>query len=206
LGQYCDTRPGETLGSCQEPVAECVGKTPGALLCQQNDVYACGVDALTTEFVGDCPELCDAGQCAPIGACPTGTNWIKCSQDCPEHGYDEDECGESDDPYPRADLSAANAVRTPAAADMNQCANQRRRMPIRDGSPTRIDLRLRVQPPWSLVLGANSDGCAAPLGITCAVMEASGTNLVTVFTDDQSAPPANMVVEHLPAGSDEACP
>ncbi len=45
--QICDTRPGPTAGSCQDPAPGCVGKTPGASFCEGATRKTCGPDLIT---------------------------------------------------------------------------------------------------------------------------------------------------------------
>jgi len=72
--QVCDTRPGTTAGSCQDPLGVCVGKTPGASFCDGAVRQTCGPDLLTlishpcvdaehcaTGVGPDCAKVCTAG-------------------------------------------------------------------------------------------------------------------------------------------------
>jgi formylglycine-generating enzyme len=67
--QRCDTRPGATLGTCQDPVPLCVGQAPGAHLCDGSRQTECGPDLVSVTSV-DCPFVCSAGNCA--GECKPG--------------------------------------------------------------------------------------------------------------------------------------
>jgi hypothetical protein len=64
--QLCDTTPGTNQGSCQEPVAACIGKKPGEKTCDGNNVIECGPDLLTSTQT-KCPATCENGACA--GSC-----------------------------------------------------------------------------------------------------------------------------------------
>ncbi len=60
----CDTTPGPSAGSCQQPAAECAGTVPGAAFCQGGDRKVCGPD-LTTVLSDPCPDqtVCTNGEC-----------------------------------------------------------------------------------------------------------------------------------------------
>jgi formylglycine-generating enzyme len=67
--QLCDTTAGPNQGTCQDPVALCLGHQPGDKLCDGNTAIECGEDLLTSvETV--CQFACVAGVCA--GACKEG--------------------------------------------------------------------------------------------------------------------------------------
>jgi len=68
--QICDTRPGPTAGSCQDPDPKCVGKKPGESFCDGAVRRTCGPDLLssTTET---CPS---AEHCAQS----SGPHCAKC--------------------------------------------------------------------------------------------------------------------------------
>jgi hypothetical protein len=207
VGQYCDTRPGETLGSCQEPVAECVGKEPGETVCRNASVLVCGVDTLTTELVADCPEVCSGGQCSGFDPCPAGTDWINCSQDCTGKAY---ECVESmwHTPLYDGDLSNVYVIRTPAAADLLACdTGGPWAFFVRDSGSTRTeDLRFTVRAPWALYEGAWLLSCEERSGSSCRMLAAGADGPVAIMAEDENAPPTNVLVEHLPADSGEGCP
>ena len=67
--QLCDTRVGPDQGSCQDPIADCIGKKPGDKLCQGRKLLQCGPDLLTVTQ-SDCEFACTAGVCS--GACVPG--------------------------------------------------------------------------------------------------------------------------------------
>ena len=65
-GQFCDTRAGETAGSCLSVVAECGGKNPGDKVCSEQTVETCGPDLVTATAVqvcGDLTPVCQGGVC-----------------------------------------------------------------------------------------------------------------------------------------------
>ena len=66
----CDSRPGATQGTCQEPVAQCIGQAPGASVCDGTTLIECGPDLVTSEQV-QCDAVCVDGACA--GACEPGS-------------------------------------------------------------------------------------------------------------------------------------
>ena len=78
--QLCDSRPGPTQGSCQDPVPECIGQTPLAKVCDGSVLIACGPDLLTATRT-ECEQACVNGACA--GACQPGIR--ACSGATPQH-------------------------------------------------------------------------------------------------------------------------
>ncbi|MBN1608763.1 MAG: hypothetical protein JW940_19200 [Polyangiaceae bacterium] len=215
VGQYCDTRPGATLGSCQEPVAECVGKEPGETFCQNEDLYACGPDTITAYVAEDCV-FCIDGQCADREECPSGTNWVNCSKDCADAEYactlDEgfatsgQDCPILDAPSAQWELSLPDFIRTPAAADACQCGDGTRIFTI-SYSPARLPpLRLTVRPPWTIKGYGFVEACSTPAGGQCLIADKPGGYGVVVSTEDASAPPTNMKIEALSGTGEETCP
>jgi len=68
--QICDTRPGPTAGSCQDPDPKCVGKKPGESFCDGAVRRTCGPDLLSSTT-----ETCaSAEHCAQS----TGPHCAKC--------------------------------------------------------------------------------------------------------------------------------
>jgi hypothetical protein len=74
----CDTRPGPTQGSCQEPVPVCIGKNPGDTFCDGGDAVECGPDLVTSTST-TCPYVCVDGGC--VGECLPGAT--DCAQSTP---------------------------------------------------------------------------------------------------------------------------
>lgn len=65
----CDTTSGPNQGSCQEPVALCIGKTPGDKLCDGDKLIECGPDLVTSSET-ECSFACIDGSCS--GTCKEG--------------------------------------------------------------------------------------------------------------------------------------
>jgi sulfatase modifying factor 1 len=90
-GQYCDTRPGGTAGSCQSIVVECAGKHPGDTVCRGQTIASCGPDLVTTTVVKTCDSttpVCLNGACVACSPddkrCDVaGTNGV---QNCGSNG------------------------------------------------------------------------------------------------------------------------
>ncbi|MBI2395465.1 MAG: hypothetical protein HYV09_38205 [Deltaproteobacteria bacterium] len=86
--QLCDTRPGPTLGSCQDPDPRCVGRAPGETFCDGRLRGVCGPDLLDAT-VAECAsaEHCDRGSGAKCAVCIPGASRCvendleKCSDD-----------------------------------------------------------------------------------------------------------------------------
>jgi sulfatase modifying factor 1 len=66
----CDTTVGGKQGSCQEPVGLCIGKQPGAKVCDGLKSVQCGPD-LVTSTETTCQYACVAGECT--GVCAPGS-------------------------------------------------------------------------------------------------------------------------------------
>ncbi|MBI5535744.1 MAG: SUMF1/EgtB/PvdO family nonheme iron enzyme [Deltaproteobacteria bacterium] len=64
--QLCDTQDGVTQGSCQDPVALCIGHQPADKVCDGKKLVVCGPDLVTSTST-DCPNVCAAGACS--GSC-----------------------------------------------------------------------------------------------------------------------------------------
>jgi hypothetical protein len=86
--QICDTRPGLTAGSCQDPVPLCVGHQPGEGVCDGANRIVCGPDLLTSTSVMCASEaLCKLGSGDQCGVCMDGqfqcdgANLEKCAPD-----------------------------------------------------------------------------------------------------------------------------
>lgn len=86
--QLCDTRPGTTAGSCQDPVPLCLGKQPGDGVCDGANRVVCGPDLLTsTTVVCASAALCQAGKGDQCAVCIDGehqcdaANLMKCAPD-----------------------------------------------------------------------------------------------------------------------------
>ncbi|MBN1607373.1 MAG: hypothetical protein JW940_12115 [Polyangiaceae bacterium] len=210
VGQYCDTRPGETLGSCQDPHRDCVDQEPGYRFCQDGDVYACGPDALTTSRVEDC-EYCSEGECLPEGDCPT-ENWINCSKDCTnapdgcdnQVGPDGQQC-----PLYWGGMSGVEVIRIPAAADMCACENGIRSFPIQTGSDLPTRMRMTIDPPFliSASVGVGSPPlCDSLVGAQCCLVPSGRDLRIVIATDDLSARSANLHIEQWTGSEEEACP
>jgi len=61
--KLCDTRPGPTLGSCQDPDPRCIGRSPGETYCDGATRITCGPDLLDGK----------ASTCASAEHCKQGT-------------------------------------------------------------------------------------------------------------------------------------
>jgi formylglycine-generating enzyme required for sulfatase activity len=70
----CDSTAGGKQGSCQEPVALCVGKQPGDKVCDGLKSVQCGPD-LVTSTETSCAYACVGGDCA--GTCAPGSKQCK---------------------------------------------------------------------------------------------------------------------------------
>jgi hypothetical protein len=212
VGQYCDTRPGDTLGSCREPAPECVDREPGETFCQNEDLYACGPDTITTYVAEDCV-FCIDGQCADREECPSGTNWVNCSEDCVDAEYactahEEigQDCPSLEAPSAQWELSLPDFIRTPAAADACQCPDGTRIFTI-SYSPARLPpLRLTVRPPWTIKGYGVIEPCSTPAGEQCFIADEPRAYGVVVSTVDANASPTNMTVEPLSGTGEETCP
>lgn len=77
--QICDTTPGPNQGSCQDPVAICIGHQPGDALCDGKKQVICGPDLVTSTEV-DCPVVCLHGSC--VGTCTPGA--VQCNGITPQ--------------------------------------------------------------------------------------------------------------------------
>jgi hypothetical protein len=69
----CDTRPGNTAGSCEPIVLGCEDKNPGDLACRDLEVIRCGPDLVTSTEEDACSaetEICEDGACV---RCVAGT-------------------------------------------------------------------------------------------------------------------------------------
>jgi formylglycine-generating enzyme required for sulfatase activity len=77
--QLCDTRVGSTQGSCQDPVAVCVGRNPGDKVCEGLQSVTCGPD-LVTSTQTFCQYACVAGSCE--GTCAPGD--VRCEGQLPQ--------------------------------------------------------------------------------------------------------------------------
>lgn len=77
--QLCDTSVGINQGSCQDPVALCVGRQPGDKVCDGTDSVQCGPDLVTSNAT-TCQYACQAGEC--LGACVPGSR--RCSGTTPQ--------------------------------------------------------------------------------------------------------------------------
>jgi formylglycine-generating enzyme len=107
----CDTSAGVNRGSCQDPVAACVGMSPGEKICVANDLVECGLD-LVTSTATSCAAACANGECQ--GKCTPGAR--QCStltpQQCNASGewQDDPPC-----PYVCAGDGKCQGVCTPGA-------------------------------------------------------------------------------------------
>lgn len=211
VGQFCDTRPGATIGSCQDPHPDCVDRQPGERFCVAEDVYACGPDAITTHLVDDCPQFCIDAQCVEAELCPTGTDWVNCSQDCTGVEYacfPETQGSFEDCPYyPRPetrDWSTIGAIRSPAAADACACtSNSRHFFRILDSSAEDY-LKVTVKPPWGIVYPLQVGVCSDAEVGQCVVAASAAWRDIVVTTTDATAPPTNVTFEVVTA--EETCP
>jgi len=77
--QLCDTAPGPTQGSCRDQIPACVGKQPGALVCEGDSLLTCGPD-LVSATSENCPFVCSSGAC--VGECKNGEK--RCDGDTPQ--------------------------------------------------------------------------------------------------------------------------
>jgi len=66
--RLCDTAPGPNQGSCSDPVAVCVGRTPGDLVCDGTKQVTCGPDLVTASSF-QCPKACSQGACVASYQC-----------------------------------------------------------------------------------------------------------------------------------------
>ena len=71
--QLCDSTVGSSQGTCQDPVALCIGKQPGYKVCDGLKAIECGPD-LVTATETTCAYACADGECT--GVCAPG------SKDC----------------------------------------------------------------------------------------------------------------------------
>lgn len=92
--QLCDSEAGVNQGSCQDPIAICVGKNPGDKLCDGLIAVQCGAD-LVTSIDTPCENACKDGEC--LGACKPGER--HCAERTPEF-CDERGSWQSEAPCP----------------------------------------------------------------------------------------------------------
>jgi hypothetical protein len=59
----CDTAPGSTQGSCQDPVSQCIGYKPLDRVCDGNKLLECGPDLLTSAETA-CTYACEVTRAA----------------------------------------------------------------------------------------------------------------------------------------------
>jgi hypothetical protein len=205
VGQFCDTRDGDTLGSCQDPYPGCDGRQAGDLLCKGADVYACGPDTITVEPVEQCDEYCVDGGCADPTPCSTVDDWVNCARDC--SGRDaECQAGVLVGTY-RVTVGAIEAIRMPAAIDVATCDNGRRYAVLEPVFTDESTFRFNVNSPWLLYkMSATEDAdppCTETAAESCAILTGSGYWLA-VYTDEAGAPPADLHVQQADAAP--VCP
>lgn len=114
--QLCDTTPGFTQGSCQEPVALCIGQDPGGKVCDGDQLLVCGPDLVTAE-VTDCLYACVSGSC--VGECGDGN--MQCAGLIPQT------CGPTGDWHngaPCAFICAAGECTGECGPGLKQCSGE----------------------------------------------------------------------------------
>lgn len=93
----CDTRVGVSQGTCQAITTRCLGKQPGAAICDGTDRKQCGVDLLE-ELPNPCPALshCEGADasCACDRGYVSGPNGCVDIPDCPENACSNGRCVE----------------------------------------------------------------------------------------------------------------
>jgi len=62
LGQLCDSRPGDTHGTCLAVLPECADQSPQDHVCIGGELHACGPDLVTSDFIDGCSTA--VGECA----------------------------------------------------------------------------------------------------------------------------------------------
>jgi hypothetical protein len=205
VGQFCDTRQGDTLGSCQDPFPGCEGQQAGEQLCQGTDVYACGPDTITADPVEQCAKYCVGGECIDAEPCPTVDDWVNCAEDCSGR---QAECvrGTVVGTY-RVTVDTIEAIRMPAAADVAECSNGRRYAVLEPSFTDERDVRFTVNSPWLLYeMPATEDAdppCEESSRDSCVVLGGAGYWLA-LYTDETGAPPANVTIERVQEGA--VCP
>jgi hypothetical protein len=205
VGQFCDTREGDTLGSCQDPFPGCEGLQAGDPFCQGTQRYACGPDTVTADPVEQCEQYCVGGECIDPEPCPDVTDWANCATDCSGHQAECDR-GTLVGTY-RVTVDAVEAIRMPAAAEAAECDNGRRYTVLVPVFENEGYVRFTVSSPWLLYkMPATEDAdppCTESAQESCVVLGGSGFWLA-LFTDEVGAPPANLSLEQV--DSEYACP
>ncbi|MBN1607374.1 MAG: hypothetical protein JW940_12120 [Polyangiaceae bacterium] len=212
VGQFCDTRQGASLGSCQDPYPDCVDQEPGYRFCKDNAVYECGPDTIATHLVEACELACLEAKCTTDQSCPAGTNWVNCSQDCPQVEYG---CG-PDDTFAgttgscpayanTVEWSSIKAIRLPAASEMCECENGMRSFAI-NNLDTSSALKMTIDPPWVISKYVLNARCASPVGSQCYYAPVAAVRHTLISTDDPDAPSVNLYVEPWSGTKQEACP
>ena len=89
-GQFCDTRPGGTAGSCQNVLPECTAKNPADAVCNVQTAETCGPDLVSVTNVHTCSgstPVCRDGTClcnpTTVQCDSAGTNGV---QTCDTNG------------------------------------------------------------------------------------------------------------------------
>ena len=71
--ELCDTRPAPIQGTCQHPVAVCIGHSPGDIVCDGASLHVCGPDLTTsTTQVCESPAHCQNATSGVCAACLPG--------------------------------------------------------------------------------------------------------------------------------------
>ena len=66
-GQLCDSRPGDTHGTCLPVLPECAEQSPQDHVCIGGELRACGPDLVSSELIDACPTAVGACQrCKPV--------------------------------------------------------------------------------------------------------------------------------------------
>jgi len=212
--QVCDPRPGSTQGTCQEQDPVCATQTPGVQYCEKFAEWACDAWVMKAGKVRDCPiGACFDGKCVEATGCSTAWNFLSCSSDCPSLLDPSTRCGSQgvDVSTPPTDGSSGSAIvhrsyadAVPPTGDVSSCPT-RRFFNINPMGSRNAYVMVRVQSPWKVSWDFLLLGCAfdAP-GTTCETVNTANDG-ITIYTDDPTAPAANVYIQASPTDQHE-CP
>jgi hypothetical protein len=200
-GQFCDTRAGTNVGTCQSEDPQCVGKDGGYKYCVGYSVYQCGPDALDHSLAQNCAGPCVDGACVDNEPCPTVTGGFQdCSHECLPN---DDLCGPGKCNSTSVPIyKQAVAVRTASAAQSCTCSGAQKyflKLPLAATFYTKAT----VAPPWTVTLvpTVDADPCVLT-GVQCVVGQQS--DLLAAITDDPGSPPRNVTLTPVDPGA--TCP
>jgi formylglycine-generating enzyme len=83
--ERCDTQAG-AAGLCQPVVAECLGHSPGDVVCREGERIACGADLVTSKSLETCSGGCVSGKCTECAPSAEPTCELNSVRACSEVG------------------------------------------------------------------------------------------------------------------------